>query len=130
MPTINYEQLLTKVLPQIIETDEQYEQIGDRLGDLVGKGKRRTVAETKLMRLLSLLIEDYDRRHDMPPDDSTAAERLQFLLEHSGKTQADLLPVFGQPSHVSEAVNGKRPISAPQARKLGRMFSVEPGLFL
>jgi HTH-type transcriptional regulator/antitoxin HigA len=130
MPTINYEQLLIKVLPQIIETDEQYEQIGDRLGDLVGKGKRRTVAETKLMRLLSLLIEDYDRRHDMPPDDSTAAERLQFLLEHSGKTQADLLPVFGQPSHVSEAVNGKRPISAPQARKLGRMFSVEPGLFL
>ncbi len=130
MPTMNYERLLSEVLPQIIETDEQYEQIGDRLGDLVGKGKRRTVAETKLMRLLSLLIEDYDRRHDMPPDDSTPAERLQFLLEHSGKTHADLLPVFGQPSHVSEAVNGKRAISAPQARKLGQMFSVEPGLFL
>jgi HTH-type transcriptional regulator/antitoxin HigA len=130
MPTMNYEQLLSEVMPQIIETDEQYEQIGDRLGGLVGKGKLPTVAETKLMRLLSLLIEDNDRRHDMPPDDSTPAERLQFPLEHSGKTQADLLPVFGQPSQVSEAVNGKRPIRAPQARKLGRMLRVEPGLFL
>lgn len=130
MPTTNYEQLLSEALPQIIETEEQYEQIGDRLGDLVGKGRRRTIDETKLMRLLSLLVQDYDRRHDMPPDDSTPAERLQFLLEHSGKTQADLLSVFGQPSHVSEAVNGKRPISASQARKLGRMFRVEPGLFL
>jgi HTH-type transcriptional regulator / antitoxin HigA len=101
-----------------------------RLGDLIGRGKRRTPDETKLMRLLSLLVEDYDRRHDMPPDDSTPAERLQFLLEHSGKRKADLLPVFGQPSHVSEAVNGKRPISAAQAKKLGQMFRVEPGLFL
>jgi HTH-type transcriptional regulator/antitoxin HigA len=127
---MNYAQLLNEVLPQIIETDEQYKEIGDRLGDLIGKGKRRTAAETKLMRLLSLVVEDYDRRHDMPPDDSTPAERLQFLLEHSGKTQADLLPVFGQPSHVSEAVHGKRPISASQARKLGGIFSVEPGLFV
>ena len=50
-------------------------------------------------------------------------------MSSSGKTQADLLPVLGQPSHVSEAVNGTRPISAPQARKLGRMFRVEPGYF-
>jgi plasmid maintenance system antidote protein VapI len=40
------------------------------------------------------------------------------------------LPVFGQRSHVTEAINGKRPISATQARKLGEMFSVQPGLFL
>jgi antitoxin component HigA of HigAB toxin-antitoxin module len=55
---------------------------------------------------------------------------LQFLLDHSGKTAAVLLPVFGQRSHVHEALTGKRPISAPQARKLGKLFSVQPGLFL
>jgi antitoxin component HigA of HigAB toxin-antitoxin module len=55
---------------------------------------------------------------------------LQFLMEHSEKTSADLLPVFGQRSHVNEALNGKRPISAEQARKLGKLFSVKPGLFL
>ena len=118
------------ILPAIIENDEQYGEIHSRLGRLIGKGRSRTPEETKLMRLLGLLVQDYDTRHGMPPEESTAAERLQFLLEHSGKTSADLLPVFGQRSHVHEALTGKRPISAAQARKLGEMFSMNAGLFL
>jgi antitoxin component HigA of HigAB toxin-antitoxin module len=113
-----------------IPAHQQYEVIGARLGDLVGKGGKRTLAESRLMRLLLLLVEDYDRRHGMPPDDSTPAERIQFLLEHSGRTPTDLIPIFGQRSHVNEALTGKRPISAMQARKLGLMFQMKPGLFL
>jgi HTH-type transcriptional regulator/antitoxin HigA len=130
MPTATYEELLAEAVPSFIETDEQYEQIGRRLGDLIGKGKSRTPEETKLMRLLSLLVEDYDRRNAMPPDNGTPAEILQFLMDHSGRNTAELLPVFGQRSHVCEAMSGKRPISADQARKLGRLFSVSPGLFV
>jgi len=130
MPIASYETLLTETCPQVIETRKQYQAIGQRFGDLLGKGRARTAEETKLMRLLGLLIQDYDRRHALPPDNSTAADRLQFLLEHSGKTSADLLPVFGQRSHVHEALTGKRAISAPQARKLGQLFRVHPGLFL
>jgi HTH-type transcriptional regulator / antitoxin HigA len=130
MPTATYADLLADALPALIETDEQYQQIGNRYGELLGKGKSRTPEETKLMRLLGLLVEDYDRRSAMPPDDRTPAEILQFLLEHSRKTIADLLPVFGQRSHVNEALNGKRPISADQARKLANLFSMSPGLFI
>jgi HTH-type transcriptional regulator/antitoxin HigA len=125
-----YQELLTETLPAIIENDEQYGEIHSRLGRLVVKGRNRTPEETKLMRLLGLLVQDYDARHGMPPEESTAAERLQFLLEHSGKASADLLPVFGQRSHVHEALAGKRPISAAQARKLGEMFGTNAGLFL
>jgi HTH-type transcriptional regulator/antitoxin HigA len=130
MPSVTYEQLLSETLPQVIETDEQHQQIGARFGDLIGKGRSRTREETKLMRLLALLVEDYDRRNAMPPDDSTPAERLQFLMDHSERVPADLLPIFGQRSHVNEALHGKRPISADQARKLGKLFSVDPGLFI
>ena len=114
----------------MIETEEQHQQIGAHFGDLIGKDRSRTPDETKLMRLLALLVEDYDRRHALPPDDSTPAERLQFLMDHSGKTPADLLPVFGQRSRVNETLSGKRPISAEQARSLGKLFSVDPGLFI
>lgn len=125
-----YQELLTETLPAIVEHDEEYGEIHSHLGRLVGKGRNRTPEETKLMRLLGLLVQDYDARHGMPPEESTAAERLQFLLEHSGKTSANLLPVFGQRSHVHEALTGKRPISAAQARKLGEMFGLNAGLFL
>jgi HTH-type transcriptional regulator/antitoxin HigA len=130
MPTATYEELLIETVPQVIETEAQYRQIARRFGDLVGKGRARSAQETKLLRPLALLVEDYDRRRALPPDNSTPAEKLRFLLEHSGRTATDLQPVFGQRSHAHEALAGKRGISAPQARKLGQLFRVSPGLFL
>jgi len=130
MATPTYEDLLVAIAPEVIQSDAQYHGILKRFGDLVGKAKERSPEETKLMRLLGLLIQDYDRRHALPPDDSTPAERLAYLLEISGKTPSDLIPVFGQKTHVSEALRGKRSISAEQARKLGKMFHLNPGYFL
>ena|SRR5215472_17791380 len=127
MPT--YAELLTETLPVRIETDEAYMRLHRRTSELLRK-RRRTAAEEQLLDLLTVLIQDYDRRHALPPDDSTPAERLEYLLETSGKTPADLLAVFGQRSHVNEALNGKRPISAAQARKLGDMFHLNPGYFI
>ena len=129
MPTA-YEELLLETKPQVIETREQYDAVLRRVADLTRAGRVRTPEETKLLRLLSLLIQDFDRRRALPPDDSTSAERLQHLLDISGKTSSDLLRIFGQRSHVNEALNGKRPISAAQARKLGQMFHLDPGYFL
>ena len=129
MATTTYEQLLVEALPARIEDDEQYDLIRHRFGDLLVK-RPRSDSEDRLMRLLGVLIEDYDRRNAMPPIESTPADRLRFLKEHSGRTAADLLPVFGQRSHVNEALNGKRTISLAQARKLGELFGVRPGLFI
>jgi HTH-type transcriptional regulator / antitoxin HigA len=129
MPTVAYEQLLAETRPARVQTDEQYDLIRSRFGDLLSK-RRRTAAEDKLMDLLGVLIEDYDRRHCLTPEESTPADRLQFLLAHSEKTPDDLLSVFGQRSHVNEAVNGERKISAEQTRKLAKLFSVQPGLFI
>ena len=129
MPT-TYEELLAETLPGRIKNDEDYDRFRARFGELLVQ-RRRTRAEDRLMDLLAVLIEDYDRQHGMPPDNSTPAERLQFLVEHSGKSATELLlPVFGQRSHVNEALNGKRAISAAQARKLGQLFHMPPGLFL
>ena len=129
MPTMTYEALLAETLPARIATDDEYDRLYGRFLELFRK-ERRNRAEEQLFGLLGVLIEDYDHRTSLPPDESTPAEKLQFLLEHSGKKTADLAAIFGQRSHVNEALNGKRPISAEQARKLGRLFHLNPGLFL
>ena len=125
-----YDTLLLEAQPQMIETRDPYDATLGRVDDLMRRGAVRTPDETRPLRLLSLLIQDYDTRHALPPDDSTPAERLNYLLEASGKTPADLLPIFGQRSHVNEALTGKRPISGTQARKLGALFRLKPGHFL
>jgi len=130
MPSATYEQLLAETAPARIETDEEYDRIHQRFSELLTQG-RRTKAEERLMDLLGTLIQDFDRRHALPADASSPAEILQFLVEQSGKPASELLgPVFGSKSHVSEALSGKRPISAGQARKLAELFSVKAGLFL
>lgn len=129
MPTA-YAALLEETEPQIIQTDEQYDTMLRRVAELTRLGRRRTAEETKLFLLLGLLIQEYDNRHGQLQDDSTPSERLQYSLEMSGKTAADLLPIFRTRSHVNEALNGKRPISLPQALKLGDMFKMQPEYFL
>lgn len=133
MPTLtgtSYGSLLASTSPEVIVSEAQYGSAIVQLGGLIRKGSRRTAGETKLMRLLAVLVEDFDRRQKMPLAESTPPERLRYLLESSGKTSADLYPVFGSRSHVSEALNGHRPISADHARKLGELFAVKPGLFI
>jgi hypothetical protein len=76
-----YEHLLCEVRPEVIETDERCDEVSRRLAELVRKGKRRTSSDTRLMKLLAVLIEDYNRRHSLPPDDSSPAEKLRHLLE-------------------------------------------------
>ena len=129
MRTATYQDLLVETAPARVFDESQYGAVRARFGDLLARAKR-TRAEDKLMDLLGVLIMDYDRRHAMPPDDSTPSEILRFLVEHSHKAPSDLMPVFGQRSHVNEVLNGKRPISAEQARRLGKLFSVSPGLFI
>jgi HTH-type transcriptional regulator/antitoxin HigA len=119
MRTTVYEELLCEARPEVIETGACYSQVSFRLAELVRKGNCRTASETRLMKLLAVLVEDYDRRHSSPPDKRTTAERVHYLLETSGRGASALIPIFGQRSHVTEALNGKRPISAEQARKLG-----------
>jgi HTH-type transcriptional regulator/antitoxin HigA len=130
MPASMYEELLCQAQPKVIETTRHYDQVVLHLGQPVRKGGRRNADETRLMKLLAVLVEDYDRRHALPPQENTPAQSLRYLLEVSGKTAADLIPVFGQRSHVSEALRGKRAISLAQARKLGALFRVRSGLFV
>ena len=39
MPTVTYEQLLSETLPQVIENDDHYREIGSRFGKLISKGR-------------------------------------------------------------------------------------------
>src|SRR4051794_32246464 len=95
MPTATYEELLIETLPTRIEDDQQAAVIGARFNELAGKNRRsRSTGEQKLMDLLGVLIQDYDRRNALPPEGLTPSEMIQFCLGEHGKTPEDLLPIF------------------------------------
>lgn len=124
----NYAQLLMDAMPKVIETEAEYEQTLARLEGLLFQQKK-SLAEQSLLKLLVLLVEQYETEH-FSISKVSPHEVLQHLMEANGMSQKDLVGVIGSSGVVSEVVNGKRSISKSQARALGRIFNVDPGLFI
>jgi HTH-type transcriptional regulator / antitoxin HigA len=124
----NYPQLLAEFLPQAIDSEAEYDRALAIAERLTFK-KDRTEAEIKFLKLVVVLIEDYESEH-YPMDDVTSHELLQHLMESNGTSQADLVELIGSREVIAEVVNGKRAISKAQAKALGEFFSVSPGLFI
>jgi len=55
---------------------------------------------------------------------------VKCLMDQRALRQADLVPLLGSRSQVSDLVNGKRAISKLQIKKLAEHFAVSPELLL
>jgi len=85
--------------------------------------------ESALLETMAILVQAYDDRHHPLPS-VAPNEMLAYLMETSGRTAKDLLPVLGTRGRVSEVLNGKRSISREQAKKLASVLKVAVDLFI
>jgi HTH-type transcriptional regulator/antitoxin HigA len=127
---VAYAELLAKVQPHPIKSEREYDRLIAEVGRLMERGEENLSAEeTSLLEMMSILIEDYDRKH-YPLSPSQPHKMLAFLLEQRGLEAHDLWPVLGSKGRVSEILSGKRTISKAQAKKLAAFFHVPLDLFI
>ncbi|MBF2028561.1 MAG: transcriptional regulator [Oscillatoriales cyanobacterium C42_A2020_001] len=124
----SYTKLLVEFQPRVITTENEYERALEIVQQLMAN-KERTPEQTALMKLLVLLIENYEEEH-YPMPTVLPHEMVQHLMEARGLRQADLIEILGSKGVVSEVVRGKRKISKAQAKSLGEFFHVSPALFI
>ena len=67
--------------------------------------------------VLTTLIEVYEEEH-YPIDRPSPIEAIQFRMEQSGLSQADLVPFIGSRAKVSEVLSGKRTLTLKMIRAL------------
>jgi HTH-type transcriptional regulator/antitoxin HigA len=124
-----YAKLLSKALPKVIGSEEEFGRIAAELEGLDFAGRPLSAEERALADLLAKLIQDYDdRRHPLPA--LPAHRMLRYLMEQRNLRQRDLVAVLGPSSVVSDVVNGKRSISKTQAKKLAAFFRAPVEVFL
>jgi HTH-type transcriptional regulator/antitoxin HigA len=87
-----------------------------------------TPEQEALSELITLLVEEYERRYDI--GHAAPLEALKHLMEDRALRQRDLIPVFGSSSVASDVLNGKREISKEHARRLANFFSVPASVFI
>jgi HTH-type transcriptional regulator/antitoxin HigA len=123
-----YGKLCAKVVPKIIESDEEFDRLAEVMETIDFKANP-TPEEKTVSALLARLIQDYDGQHHALPE-AAPSETIVFLMNQRGLRQSDLLPIFGSRSVASDVLSGKRDPSKAHVRKLAEFFHVSTDLFL
>ena len=115
--------------PRLIESPAEYKRSKQAIERLLLPERKLSPEEDSMAKLLLHLVDLYEHRTTTPPA-SSPRQVLRYLMDRRQLKQAELAPVFGTVSVVSEVLNGKRPINAKQARKLADYFQVSTGVFV
>src|SRR5438270_2317959 len=75
------------------------------------------------------LIAAYEERK-WPRRRPSIATLISYLMDQHGLTRADLVPILGTPSRVSEVLRGKKGLSMGMVQRLRARFQVPADLLL
>jgi HTH-type transcriptional regulator / antitoxin HigA len=110
----------------VIQNDADHEEakvLLDKLMRSDDPGKRaRMVAQARL-------IESYERIR-WPRRTPTLPDLLTYLMDQHGLARADLVPLLGTASRVSEVLSGKRELSMTMVRRLRERFHISADLLI
>jgi HTH-type transcriptional regulator / antitoxin HigA len=75
------------------------------------------------------LIAAYEERR-WPRQPASTAELIRHLMDQHGVTRADMVPILGTPSRVSEVLRGKKGLSMAMVQRLRARFRVPADLLI
>jgi HTH-type transcriptional regulator/antitoxin HigA len=110
----------------IIENDNDHAQAKALIDELMGS---QDPADRARMMAQARLIEAYERSR-WPRRRPTLPDLLTYLMDQHGLSRADLVPLLGTASRVSEVLNGKRELSMSMVRKLRERFQISADLLI
>lgn len=112
-----------KIEINTIGTKAEHRAALAELKALMSASPALTRAARAKMEVLALLIETYEEKHfPIPPPDPV--EAILFRMDQQGLTRADLVPLMGSKSKVSEVLARKRPLSLTMIRALHRALGI------
>ena len=86
-------------------------------------------ADVARLRAQALLIAAYEESR-WPLRPPSPAELLRHLMDQHGLARADMVPLLGTPSRVSEVLSGKKGLSLAMVQRLRARFAIPADLLL
>lgn len=115
---------------RLLRTEAEYDAAVAEIASLMDQEPAPGTPAHDRLDVLSLLVGAYDDAHYSMGDVATPQDVLDLLLEQNGATRAQLAPLLGGRSRVSEFFNGVRPLSVSQIQALRARFGVSADLLL
>ena len=111
---------------KILKTEQQYNEACERIYILINSTENAIEPDSpegEEVELLSLLVEKYEQEH-YSIEAPNPIEAIKFRMEQMNLKQADVAPLFGGKTRVSEVLNGKRPLTLKMITLLNRYLGV------
>ncbi len=87
------------------------------------------LADIARLQAQARLIAAYEESQ-WPRRPPNTADLIRHLMEQHGLTRADMVPILGTPSRVSEVLSGKKGLSMAMVQRLRARFHVPADLLL
>jgi HTH-type transcriptional regulator / antitoxin HigA len=110
----------------VIESGRDLAAARARVAALGASRKRADIAR---LHAQALLLQAYETAR-WPRRTPSAADLLRYAMEQHGLSPADLAPLLGTRSRVSEILNGKRPLTLPMIRRLHQRLGIPAELLI
>ena len=120
---------LVRAFPLISIRDDEHLIAALTVLDRLVEQPTRSAAEEAYLGTLTDLVETYENAHLVLPP-VTGVDALRLLMTENGLTQADLAPLFGTPSIISEVLAGKRGLALAHIEKLAAYFHLPADVFI
>jgi HTH-type transcriptional regulator/antitoxin HigA len=86
-------------------------------------------ADIARLQAQARLIAAYEESK-WPRRSPSTAELIRHLMDHHALTRADMVPILGTPSRVSEVLRGKKELSMAMVQRLRARFRVPADLLI
>ena len=111
---------------KILKTTQEYNKACDRIYSLMNSSEKAIEPDSPTgeeVELLSLLVEKYEQEHHRleAPD---PIEAIKYRMEQMNLKQADIAPLFGGKTRVSEVLNRRRPLTLKMITLLNRYLGI------
>jgi HTH-type transcriptional regulator / antitoxin HigA len=116
--------------PHVLRDEAEYDAAVAEVDALLERDPPAGSPDYERLLFLAVLIGAYDDEHYPMGDTGTPQSAVAFMLEQKGLTRADLAPILGGRSRLSEFFSGKRRLSVPQMQKIREVLGVPADLLL
>jgi HTH-type transcriptional regulator / antitoxin HigA len=116
--------------PHVLRTVKEYNAAVAEVDRLLDASPKKGSTEYDRLEFLSVLIAAYEDAHVPELRNPTPQEAVDFFLEQHDMTRAELAPVMGGRSRVSDFFKGVRGLSTRQMKALRELLGVPADLLL
>ncbi len=113
-----------------IRDASDYEKALAEIDAIIKQNPDGNTPDAERLELLSLLVNDYESKHNpiRPPDDPV--EVILFYMDQKGLTRKDMEQYLGNKARVSDILNRRRSLSLPMIRKLSQGLGIPADLLI